>query len=95
MSPAAAVTEPDVLAALATVLDPELGMSIVDLGLVYAVRVEAGAVSVTMTLTVAGCPIHDVIVDWVRRAVGQVPGVTGVDVALTFDPPWTPARMRR
>lgn len=90
-----AVSEAEVMGALATVLDPELGMSIVDLGLVYDVAVRPGAVAITMTLTAPGCPIHDVMPDWVRAAVRRVPGVEHVDVTLTFDPPWTPARIRR
>jgi metal-sulfur cluster biosynthetic enzyme len=90
-----AVSEADVMAALATVYDPEVGMSIVDMGLVYGVRIEGGHVAVTMTLTVPGCPIHDVMPQWVRTAVAQVPGVEQVDVALTFAPPWTPDRIRR
>jgi metal-sulfur cluster biosynthetic enzyme len=84
-----------VMAALGTVLDPELGVSIVDLGLVYDVRVHRRAVEVTMTLTTPGCPIHDIVPDWVRAAVMRVPGVEHVEVTLTFDPPWTPERIRR
>jgi radical SAM protein len=87
------VSAPDVMQALATVLDPELGMSIVDLGLVYDVRIRNGAVAITMTLTAPGCPIHDVMPEWVRTAVLRVPGVEAVDVTLTFEPPWTPDRM--
>jgi radical SAM protein len=94
-SDAALASETDVMRALATVLDPELGMSIVDLGLVYDVRVRPGAVDVTMTLTAPGCPIHDAMQDWVRAAVLRVPGVERVEVTLTFDPPWTPDRIRR
>lgn len=89
------VSEADVMRALGTVLDPELGMSIVDLGLVYDVCVRPGAVGVTMTLTAPGCPIHDAMQDWVRAAVLGVPGVEHVEVTLTFDPPWTPERIRR
>ncbi|HET7340004.1 MAG TPA: iron-sulfur cluster assembly protein [Methylomirabilota bacterium] len=89
-----AVSEADVMAALGTVYDPEVGMSIVDMGLVYGVRVDGGHVAVTMTLTVPGCPIHDVMPEWVRTAVGQVAGVEQVDVTLTFDPPWSPDRIR-
>ena len=88
------VTEADVMATLAGVRDPELGMSIVDLGLVYDVRVEAGHVAVTMTLTAPGCPLHDVMTDWVRAAVTALPGVEGCAVTLTFDPPWSPDRIR-
>lgn len=89
------VTEEQVMEALGTVFDPELGMSIVDLGLVYDVAVEGGSVGVTMTLTAPGCPIHDVMAGWVRAAVAAIPGVERVEVQLTFEPPWTPDRIRR
>jgi metal-sulfur cluster biosynthetic enzyme len=92
-APVFGVTEAAVLEALGIVIDPELGMSIVDLGLVYDVRVHGSGVGITLTLTAPGCPIHDVMPDWVRTAVLRVPGVEAVDVTLTFDPPWTPDRM--
>ena len=88
-------TRGDIDAALETVIDPELGMSIVALGLVYDVTVTAGAVRVTMTLTAQGCPLHEVMADWVRAALLRVPGVERVEVVITFDPPWTPDRIRR
>ena len=81
--------------ALGTVFDPELGMSIVQLGLVYGVRVRDRAVAITMTLTAPGCPIHDVMPEWVRTAVMRVPGVERVDVTLTFEPAWTPERIQQ
>ena len=84
-----------VTAALRTVLDPELGMSVVELGLIYGIDVKDGAVEITMTLTAPGCPIHDVMGEWVRAAVLQVPGVERAEVRLTFDPPWTPDRIQR
>jgi metal-sulfur cluster biosynthetic enzyme len=90
---AAEATVERVRDALRTVIDPELGMSIVDLGLIYEVTVDGGAVDITMTLTVPGCPMHDVIPAWVRAAVSTVPGVERVDVRVTFDPPWTPDRI--
>jgi metal-sulfur cluster biosynthetic enzyme len=86
-------SEADITDALRTVIDPELGMSIVDLGLVHEIDLEGGHVRVTMTLTAPGCPIHDVMPEWVRTAIARVRGVEHVDVALTFDPPWTPARI--
>jgi radical SAM protein len=88
------VSAADVERALAGVLDPELGLSVVDLGLVYGIDVSGGRVAVTMTLTAPGCPIHDAMTEWVRQAVLRVPGVERVEVALTFDPPWTPDRIR-
>ncbi|MGH7392318.1 MAG: metal-sulfur cluster assembly factor [Candidatus Rokuibacteriota bacterium] len=86
-------TETQVTDALRTVFDPELGMSVVDLGLVYGMRIAGGEVAVTMTLTAPGCPIHDVMPEWVRAAVMRVPGVERVGVTLTFEPPWTPDRI--
>jgi radical SAM protein with 4Fe4S-binding SPASM domain len=88
------VSEAAVMQALGTVFDPELGMSIVQLGLVYDARVRDRTVGITMTLTAPGCPIHDVMPDWVRSAVMRVPGVEAVDVTLTFEPPWTPDRIK-
>jgi metal-sulfur cluster biosynthetic enzyme len=87
------VTLEQVTAALRSVLDPELSLSVVDLGLIYDVVIEGRTVRITMTLTAPGCPLHAVITDWVERAVLGIPGVEHVDVALTFDPPWTPARI--
>ena len=89
-----ALSAEQVTEALRTVFDPELGMSVVDLGLIYGIDVQEGAVAVTMTLTAPGCPIHDVMADWVRAAILRVPGVERVDVRLTFEPPWTPDRLR-
>jgi radical SAM protein len=91
---APAPTTAQVTAALETVLDPELGMSIVELGLVYDVAIEEGAVRVTMTLTAPGCPMHEIMPGWVKTAVGAVPGVRRVDVELTFEPAWSPERIR-
>jgi metal-sulfur cluster biosynthetic enzyme len=79
--------------ALRDVLDPELGMSVVDLGLIYDVQIDVGHVRITMTLTTQGCPLHDAMTEWVRRAIEKVPGVDEVEVAITFEPPWTPERI--
>jgi radical SAM protein len=88
-----AVNRDAVVQALRTVFDPELGVSVVDLGLVYGIEIDNGQVAITMTLTTPGCPIHDVMPEWVREAIMKVPGVTHARVILTFDPPWTPERM--
>jgi len=80
--------------ALRSVLDPELGMSVVELGLVYGIEVVGGRVAITMTLTAPGCPIHDAMTGWVESAVKTIPGVTEVAVTITFDPPWTPDRIQ-
>ncbi len=57
-------------------------------------EIDDGRVTVTMTLTAPGCPIHDAMADWVRDAVLAIPGVERVEVRLTFDPPWTPDRIQ-
>lgn len=79
-----------VRAACASVNDPEFGLSVDDLGLIYDVVVEGGAVTVTMTLTTPNCPAGDVILGGVRAAVERVSGVKSVDVRLVWDPGWTP-----
>lgn len=86
-----AVTEDAVQTALRRVLDPEIGLNIVDLGLVYDLQIgEGGEVRIEMTLTTPGCPLHDAIDGAVQRALGTVPGVNGVQVDLVWAPPWTP-----
>lgn len=80
--------------ALEGVYDPELGLSLPALGLVYGIEVRAGEVRVIMTLTTPGCPLHDTMSQWVRHAVMAIPGVERVEVVVTFEPPWTPDRIR-
>lgn len=80
--------------ALRAVKDPELGLNIIDIGLVYDVDVsEAGAVHVRMTLTSPGCPAGTEIMDDVRQTLTDLEGVTAVEVELVWDPYWTPERM--
>lgn len=80
--------------ALHDVLDPELGVNVVDLGLVYGVQVrEDGTITVTMTLTTPGCPMHESLAEAVAQALGRVPGVTGGDLELVWNPPWDPSMM--
>lgn len=80
--------------ALRQVEDPEAGMNIVDLGLVYTVDVAADTVRVEMTMTTAACPMADMIVDQARDAIAAIaPEGTNVDVRLVWDPPWTPDKM--
>ncbi len=83
----------EVLDALRVVEDPELGMDIVDLGLVYDVGIENGNVRVEYTLTSLGCPVGPMIEEQIRETVGAMPGVEGVETELTWDPPWTPEKM--
>ena len=89
------ISREQITQALRAVFDPELGMSVVDLGLIYGVDIEAGRVRITMTLTDPGCPMHESVAEWVRRAIRELPGVEAVQVAVTLDPPWTPDRIAR
>lgn len=84
-------TSDDVLDALNQVQDPELGLGIVDLGLVYDVTVDDDVVAITMTFTAEGCPMASAIEAGVRRVAQALPGVGEVRLAVTFTPPWTPA----
>lgn len=87
-------TEDAVREALQQVNDPEVGMSIVDLGLVYRVDVIPGHILVEMTMTTPACPLGDLIMDNAREAIGAVAPVgTTIEVHLVWDPPWTPAMM--
>jgi FeS assembly SUF system protein len=83
-----------VIAALKTVYDPEMPVNIYELGLIYeAAADEEGRVAIRMTLTAPNCPVAGTLPADVERAVRAVPGVTGVKLELTFDPPWSKERM--
>jgi metal-sulfur cluster biosynthetic enzyme len=86
-------TKDDVTEALRGVEDPELGMDIVELGLLYDVEVDGPNVKVIHSLTSMGCPAGPMIQESIHEAVVALPGVEQVEVELTFDPPWTPDRM--
>jgi metal-sulfur cluster biosynthetic enzyme len=83
----------EVMEVLRTVEDPELGMDIVDLGLLYEVEVEESTATVKYSLTSMGCPAGPLIAQDIDGAVRQVEGIENVELELTFDPPWTPDRM--
>ena len=85
--------ERQVRAALSTVEDPELGLDIVSLGLVYAIEHEQGRVRVVHTLTSMGCPLGPVIERDIADALDAVDGVESVEVELVFEPPWSPEMM--
>lgn len=79
----------DIVAALKTVYDPEIPADIYELGLIYKIDIDDNRhVAIEMTLTAPGCPVAGEMPLWVENAVGAVPGVSGVTVTLTFDPPW-------
>jgi metal-sulfur cluster biosynthetic enzyme len=86
-------TRDDVIEALRQVEDPELGMDIVDLGLLYDVEVEGPKVKVIHTLTSMGCPVGPMIQENVDQVVRALPDVDDVEVELTWDPPWSPEKM--
>lgn len=80
--------------ALRLVIDPELGYNIVDLGLIYFVGIQDGGVaSIVMTTTTKGCPATNYLKEGSRDSAWSVPGIEFVDVALTYEPPWTPEMM--
>ena len=87
------VTKDDVIEKLKTVSDPEVGVNIVDLGLIYEVDVNDGDVRIKMTLTTIGCPLAYWLLGKVKEAVESIPDVKNVDVFVTFDPPWNPEMM--
>ena len=87
-------TREDVFAGLKNVYDPEIGINIVDLGLVYDSDIaENGDVLVTMTLTSMGCPLGPVIVQEVNNALKDLPGIGSTDVKIVWSPPWSPDLM--
>ena len=86
-------TVDDVQDALANVIDPELGLDFVELGLIYDVEIEAGDVFVTFTLTSPGCPIGPQVSEQIEEFVSELDGVSAVYPKMTFTPPWTPDLM--
>jgi len=88
-----AVPASEVLEALKVVIDPELGVDVVNLGLVYEVKVEGDAAHARLTLTTPGCPLHASIEAQVVACLEAVPGIRHGCVELVWDPPWTPMSM--
>jgi metal-sulfur cluster biosynthetic enzyme len=88
-----ALTKDDVIEAMRQVEDPELGMDIVDLGLLYDVEIDGSKVKLIHSLTSMGCPAGPMIQEDMHRVASEVPGVENVEIELTWDPPWTPEKM--
>lgn len=86
-------TVDEVEEALTNVIDPELGLDFVELGLVYEIEVDGGDVHVTFTLTSPACPIGPQVSEQMQEFVGELDGVDSVQPRMVFDPPWTPDRM--
>ena len=88
------VTSQQVLDSLKQCMDPEIPINIVDMGLIYGVKVnDDNKVDVKMTMTTRGCPLHETLVSDVKRYVNKVPGVSGVNVEIVWEPAWTPEKM--
>lgn len=88
------VTESQVYDALKKCMDPEIPVNVVDLGLIYGVRVASGKdVDIKMTMTTRGCPLHDTLVSDVKRYVGKINGIGSINVEIVWDPPWTLEKM--
>ena len=91
------ISEKKIYQALEEVLDPELGISIVDLGLIYQLQATSGKkgtrVKILMTLTAPGCPFMANLADEAKKKVASLEGVEEVVVNLTFEPPWSPEKM--
>ena len=96
MSTQQTVTEEQVYAALKKCMDPEIPVNVVDLGLIYGVKVADGKdVDIKMTMTTRGCPLHDTLVSDVKRFVGKVNGVGNINVDIVWDPPWSLEKMNQ
>ena len=87
------VSVDEVTDVLRDVIDPELGLDFVELGLIYDVEVDGDTVRVTYTLTSPGCPIGPQVSEQIEEFVGELDGVEEVHPVMTFSPPWTPERM--
>jgi metal-sulfur cluster biosynthetic enzyme len=88
------VSEQVVMEALKNCMDPEVPLSVVDLGLIYGVNInDKNDVNIKMTMTTRGCPLHDTLVSDVKRYLGKVDGIGNINVEIVWDPPWSPDRM--
>jgi metal-sulfur cluster biosynthetic enzyme len=89
----AELTEEDVMDALSNVIDPELGLDFVELGLIYGVTIDGGNVKVTFTLTTPGCPIGPQVNEQIEEFVGELEAVKTIESEMVFTPPWSPEKM--
>lgn len=87
------ISQEEVIEKLKTCLDPELGINIVDLGLIYSIGIESSHISILMTLTTPGCPLDSYFVKDITSKLKTLKGVSDVSVELTFSPPWSPSKM--
>jgi metal-sulfur cluster biosynthetic enzyme len=82
------VTKKEVYEALKTVIDPEVGFDIVNLGLIYDVKIEDDCVNVDMTLSTRGCPLHELLKQWAKDAVKNLPNVQNCHINIVWEPAW-------
>ncbi|MBU8906110.1 metal-sulfur cluster assembly factor [Desertibacillus haloalkaliphilus] len=87
------MTKEQVYEKLETVIDPELGVDVVNLGLIYGVKIDNNDIIITMTLTTPGCPLHDMMKSGVHSAVESLPNVGAIQVNIVWEPQWTPEMM--
>lgn len=88
------LTQEEIMTALRPVIDPEIGLSVVDMGMIREIVIDDSAVEIKMVLTAPGCPLAAMLTEQVRRAAAAAPGVKEVQVTL-LDEPWNPAWMTR
>ncbi|MCA2004490.1 MAG: metal-sulfur cluster assembly factor [Ignavibacterium sp.] len=88
-----AITKENITDLLRTVIDPEIGINIIDLGLVYDINIDDKQIDISMTLTTPGCPMHSSITNWVKRIIEMTIPESSVDVNLVWEPKWTPDKM--
>ena len=92
--PTPAPSREEILSALHHLIDPEVGINVVDLGMIGAIDISPeGHVTIEIIPTTAGCPMHDTLSDGAKFIAGGLGGVTGVDVRFSYEPPWTPERI--
>ena len=87
------ITEESVLKALENVVDPEIGIDVVNLGFIYDVKIDGEKVDVAMTLTMRGCPMHSTLKDQAEQAILKNAGAKSAEVRIVYDPPWNPNMM--
>lgn len=87
------VTEEQILEALTNVYDPDIGIDVVSLGLIYEIKITKEETKVIFTLTFPGCPYADFLYNEIKETIEKIPGINKVNIELTFNPPWTPDKV--
>ncbi len=87
------ITKDQVMQRLEEVIDPEIGLNIVEMGLIYGVEIKEDSVNVKMTLTAPGCPLQNTLVAIAKDSLQQIPGIKDVKIEIVWDPPWHPSML--